>query len=77
MHYSELRSIRHMPPSEADLRHLPPHLREVCQILAAGLLRLGRYEKNMESDGHGHGESWVHSTAGQSVHAHPLDRSAA
>ncbi len=56
---------------------LPPHLREVCQILAAGLLRLGRYDQDMDREVRGHGESWVHSTAGQSVHAHPLDRSAA
>jgi len=27
------------PPNPANL-HLPPHLREVCAILAAGLVRL-------------------------------------
>jgi hypothetical protein len=33
--------MMHNPPTDyEDVAHLPPHLREVCTLLAAGLLRL-------------------------------------
>jgi hypothetical protein len=55
--------------------HLPPHLREVCTILAAGLLRLhSRTAEEIErgvSDG---GESSLHFPARQSVCANRTNR---
>ncbi len=61
--------------------HLPPHLREVCALLAAGLLRLrGRTAEDLERDAalhaRGLGESSVHLPGGQSGHATPNRRSA-
>lgn len=48
--------------------HLPPHLREVCSILARGLVRLhSRTVEEIERDRQNHGESSLHFTAEQSV----------
>ena len=63
-------------------RHLPPHLREVCSLLAAGLLRLrSRVADDLERDaalhGRERGESSLHFTARQSVHADPNERATA
>jgi hypothetical protein len=55
--------------------HLPPHLREVCTILAAGLVRLR--SRDAEDDardaeiGRGAGDIRLHSTAHQRLHANP------
>ena len=58
--------------------HLPPHLREVCAILAAGLMRLRcRTAEDFARDAAqaaADGESSLHFTADQSVHADPKDR---
>ena len=60
------------------LRHLPPHLREVCQILAVGLVRLRRRtaEDNARdvAQAGGQGESSLHFTARQSVCANRTNR---
>jgi hypothetical protein len=58
--------------------HLPPHLREVCDILARGLLRLrSRTAEDFARDATDQGESSLHFTAHQSVHVVPLERTSA
>lgn len=56
-------------------QHLPPHLREVCSILAAGLVRLrSRAEEDLARDAEearGAGDVRLHSTARQRRHANP------
>lgn len=56
--------------------HLPPHLREVCDILARGLLRLrSRAAEDHARDAEtalGVGEFRLHSTARQRRHANPI-----
>ena len=55
--------------------HLPPHLREVCGLLAAGLVRL----RSRDAEDHardaeiarGGGEVRLHFTARQRLHANP------
>ena len=55
--------------------HLPPHLREVCSILARGLVRLR--SRDAEDDARdaeiarGTGEVRLHSTARQRRYANP------
>jgi hypothetical protein len=52
--------------------HLPPHLREVCDLLARGLLRLrSRSIAAINVDVRDCGESSLHSTARQRRHANP------
>jgi hypothetical protein len=62
----------------ANLHHLPPHLREVCQILARGLVRLRRRTaEELARDAAraaDRGESSPHFRADRSVHAGPTDR---
>jgi hypothetical protein len=57
------------------LQHLPPHLREICEILARGLLRLrSRAAEDLARDAEearGSGEVRLHSTARQRRHANP------
>ena len=63
------------PPA---LLHLPPHLREVCQILAAGMLRLrSRTAEEFARDLGGQVHTSLHFTAEQSVCANPRDRRSA
>ncbi|TDH60829.1 hypothetical protein E2C06_20250 [Dankookia rubra] len=61
--------------------HLPPHLREICALLAAGLVRLRcRTARDFARDAAraaAKGESSLHFTADQSVHADPLERATA
>jgi hypothetical protein len=61
-----------------DPTHLPPHLREVCTLLAAGLVRLRRHTaEDIARDAeqaHGPGESSLHFTAHQSGHATPCGK---
>ena len=56
-------------------RHLPPHLREVCDLLARGLLRLrSRAAEDLArgaEEARGSGEVRLHSTARQRRHANP------
>ncbi len=61
--------------------HLPPHLREVCDLLAAGLLRLcARTAEDLARDAALHardlGESSLHSAGDRSGHATPKRRTA-
>ena len=55
--------------------YLPPHLREVCDILARGLLRLRRRAaEDLARDAaqvEEHGDVRLHSTARQRRHANP------
>jgi hypothetical protein len=68
-------------PAGPALRHLPPHLREVCTILATGLVRLRRHTaEDLARDAAragAEGESSLHLTARQSVHADPRERASA
>ena len=55
--------------------HLPPYLREVCDLLSRGLLRL-RSRTTEEcaqssAEGRERGDIRLHSTARQRVHANP------
>jgi hypothetical protein len=56
-------------------QHLPPHLREVCDLLARGLLRLrSRAAEELARDAEkarGSEEVRLHSTARQRRHANP------
>ena len=56
-------------------RHLTPHLREVCDLLARGLLRLrSRAAEDLARDAEqarGRGDVPLHSTAHQRLHANP------
>ena len=69
-----------MAAGSPALSHLPPHLREVCAILATGLLRLRR----RDAEGPAHdavrprvlGESSLHFPAGRSGPAAPNRRTA-
>jgi len=55
--------------------HLPPHLREVSQILAAGLVRLrSRTAEDFAAEAGAAGETSLHSTARQSVCVTPKTR---
>jgi hypothetical protein len=60
------------------LAHLPPHLREVCTILAGGLVRLRqRTTEDLARDSAnyaGGGESSLHFNADQSVCANRTNR---
>jgi hypothetical protein len=65
-------------PDLLPVGDLPPHLREVCDILARGLLRLrSRTAEDFDCDATDRGESSLHFTAHQSVHAVPLERTSA
>jgi hypothetical protein len=60
---------------QAQNLHLPPHLREVCSILAAGLLRLrSRTPVDIDRCPQDRGESSLHFTADQSVCATRTNR---
>ncbi len=64
-----------MPLPTQTNHHLPPHLREVCAILAAGLLRLrSRAAEDLARDAaqvEARGDIRLHSTARQRRHANP------
>jgi hypothetical protein len=63
---------------QGRLNHLPPHLREICAILAAGLVRLRRHTaEELATDAAWTGleaESSLHFVANQSGHANPTPR---
>ncbi|WP_431285589.1 hypothetical protein ACQW02_12635 [Humitalea sp. 24SJ18S-53] len=62
-------------PAAAALQHLPPHLREICSILAAGLLRLrSRTAEDFDQDTSDQGESSLHYRRDQSGHANRTNR---
>jgi hypothetical protein len=64
-----------MPLPSATNPHLPPHLREVCDLLARGLLRLrSRDTEELAADaeiGREWGDVRLHCTAHQRRHAKP------
>ncbi|GGJ07319.1 hypothetical protein [Neoroseomonas lacus] len=64
-----------MPLPAQTNHHLPPHLREVCAILAAGLVRLrSRAAEDHARDAaqlETHGDIRLHYTARQRRHANP------
>jgi hypothetical protein len=65
------------PQPAPALHHLPPHLREVCAILALGLVRLRRRtaeELARDAAGtRGRGDVPLHFVGGQSVDAEPKE----
>ncbi len=63
------------PLSAGPNPHLPPHLREVCSILAAGLVRLrSRAAKDHAREAADRGEPLLHFLAPQRVHANRKNR---
>jgi hypothetical protein len=63
------------PPPVGLNAHLPPHLREVCGILARGLVRLRSraaedYAREAEI-ARGLGDIRLHSAASERLHANP------
>jgi len=55
--------------------HLPPHLREVCDLLARGLLRLrSRAAEEAARDAADPGERPLHFSAPQRLHANRTTR---
>jgi len=55
--------------------HLPPHLREVCDLLARGLLRLrSRAAEKAARDAADRGERLLHFSATQRVDANRTNR---
>lgn len=64
-----------LPASGPMNQQLPPHLREVCGILARGLVRLrSRVAEDEARDAEiarGVGDIRLHSTARQRLHANP------
>jgi hypothetical protein len=55
--------------------HLPPHLREVCEILARGMLRLrSRAAEEAARDSADCGERLLHFSATQRLHANRTNR---
>ena len=64
-----------MPLPTPSNHHLPPHLREVCDILARGLLRLrSRTAEEAARDGAERGERLLHFSARQRLHANRTTR---
>ncbi len=70
-----------MIATASSLAHLPPHLRELCTILATGLVRLQRRTaEDLARDSANcaaSGESSLHFTADQSVCANRTNRRSA
>ena len=64
--------VESLPAGPPPNPHLPPHLREVCDILARGLLRLrSRVGQGVTPDPANTGEIRLHFTAKQRRHANP------
>ena len=64
-----------MPLPNPINRHLPPHLREVCSILAAGLVRLrSRAAEEAARETSDQGERGLHFPAPQRLHANRTNR---
>ncbi len=63
--------------TDPNLKYLPPHLREVCTLLANGLLRLrSRDAEHIATNLGVHGESSLHTPPEQSVCVVPKTRRA-
>ncbi len=69
-----------MPPTPIN-HHLAPHLREVCDLLARGILRLrSRAAEDLVRDAaqvEARGDIRLHSTARQRRHANPMRKGVA
>ena len=66
-----------MPQLNPPNLHLPPHLREVCTILARGLVRLRSRTITAEApESEADGEFRLHSVPPQRCHANPTRRRA-
>ena len=64
-----------MPLPTSSNHHLPPHLREVCDLLARGLLRLrSRAAEEAARDAADRGERPLHFAATQRLHANRTTR---
>ena len=64
-----------MPSPAPANTHLPPHLREVCDLLARGLLRLrSRAAAEAARDAADRGERLLHFPAAQRLHANRTNR---
>ena len=64
-----------MPLPKPINHHLPPHLREVCSILAAGLLRLrSRAAEEAAREAADRGDGCLHFPAHQRRHANRTNR---
>jgi hypothetical protein len=62
--------VKCLPPP-ANL-HLPPHLREICEILSRGVVRLrSRAAEQNVRPARDHGERLLHFPATQRRHANP------
>lgn len=62
-------------PLPTTNKHLPPHLREVCDILAHGLARLrSRAAEDISRDAADRGERLLHFPATQRLHANRTTR---
>ena len=69
---TEIRPMRLPNPANPNL---PPHIREVCSILAAGLLRLrSRAAEEAAREAADRGERLLHFPAPQRVHANRTNR---
>ena len=64
-----------LPIPTSPNQHLPPHLREVCDLLARGLLRLrSRSAEETARDTTNRGERLLHFSAAQRVDANRTNR---
>ena len=64
-----------MPQLNPPNLHLPPHLREVCAILARGLVRLrSRDAEELARQTDDPGDNSLRDTAHQRGHANPTSR---
>ena len=64
-----------MPPPNPPHTHLPPHLREVCPLLARGLVRLrSREAEELARQTDDPGDNSLRDTAHQRGHANPTSR---
>lgn len=64
-----------MPIPTSPNQHLPPHLQEVCDLLARGLLRLrSRTAEETAAVGPDRGERLLHFSATQRVDANRTNR---
>ena len=63
------------PYATSSNSHLPPHLREVCDLLARGMLRLrSRTAEETARDAADRGERLLHFSATQRVDANRTNR---
>lgn len=70
-----LTEIRPLPVTPPSTQHLPTHLREVCDLLARGLVRLrSRAAEEAAREAADHGERPLHFPGIQRLHANRTTR---